>query len=103
MYHVRKRVAVSYSGGKDSALAMYRAVQLGYEPVCILTTYNSEAGRSWFHGLPIEILEQIAGTLGVSLELVKTGFGDNYATDFTAALKRMKEEQGMIVKILEEI
>lgn len=96
MYYVRKRVVVSYSGGKDSALAMYRAVQLGYEPVCILTTYNSEAGRSWFHGLPTEILEQIAETLDVSLELVKTGSGDNYAADFTAALKRMKEEQGIV-------
>ena len=36
MYHVRKKVAVSYSGGKDSALAMYRAVKLGYELICIL-------------------------------------------------------------------
>ena len=93
--HIRKKVAVSYSGGQDSALAMYRAIQLGYEPVCILTTYNCEIGRSWFHGLPTEILEQIAKTLGVSLELVETGPGDNYAAAFTAALKRLKEDWGI--------
>lgn len=28
----------SYSGGKDSALALYRAIQAGHEPIALLVT-----------------------------------------------------------------
>ncbi len=52
----KMRFAASYSGRKDGALALYRAIQSGHEPACLLTTYNEDAGRSWFHGVPTEVL-----------------------------------------------
>ncbi|WP_059369278.1 diphthine--ammonia ligase [Treponema endosymbiont of Eucomonympha sp.] len=83
--------AASYSGGKDSALALYRAIRSGHKPFCLLTTYNEGAGRSWFHGIPAEALAQVAESAGIPLELVKAGEGDGYARDFEAALSRLAE------------
>jgi uncharacterized protein (TIGR00290 family) len=84
-------LAVSYSGGKDSALALYRAVKSGGNPVNLLTTYNENAGRSWFHGVPVAVLDKISELMGIPLEVVKTGEGDNYARDFEVALLRLRE------------
>ncbi|MDR0877179.1 MAG: adenine nucleotide alpha hydrolase, partial [Treponema sp.] len=83
--------AASYSGGKDSALALYRAVKNGGEPVSLLTTYNESAGRSWFHGVPAELLDTVSELMGIPLERVVTGEGDGYARDFEAALIRLRE------------
>ncbi|MDR0567758.1 MAG: diphthine--ammonia ligase [Spirochaetaceae bacterium] len=84
------RAAVSYSGGKDSALALYRTIRSGCEPVRLLTTYNEDAGRSWFHGVPQALLERVAELTGIPLETVKTRPGDGYAGDFEAALAGLK-------------
>ncbi len=90
----RMKFAASYSGGKDGALALYRAIQSGHEPVCLLTTYNEDAGRSWFHGVPTELLCKISELTGIPLELVKTGKGDDYGRDFETALARLREQYG---------
>lgn len=84
--------AASYSGGKDSALALYRAIQSGHRPVRLLTTYNEDAERSWFHGVPAELLENIAESLDLPIELVKTRPGEDYAKDFEAALVKLREQ-----------
>lgn len=39
---------MSYSGGKDSALALWRLKCQGHQPVALLATYNPEQERSWF-------------------------------------------------------
>ncbi|MDR1944057.1 MAG: diphthine--ammonia ligase [Synergistaceae bacterium] len=86
----KMKFAASYSGGKDGALALHRAVKSGREPVSLLTTYNEGAGRSWFHGVPAEMLYKVSELMGIPLELAKTGEGDGYAQDFEAALERVK-------------
>ncbi|GHV50865.1 ATP-binding protein [Deltaproteobacteria bacterium] len=85
------KFTASYSGGKDSALALYRAVKNGHKPTSLLTTYNEEAGRSWVHGVPAEVLDNVAELMGIPLELVKTGERDDYARDFEAALARLRD------------
>ncbi|GHU98795.1 ATP-binding protein [Clostridia bacterium] len=88
------RFVASYSGGKDGALAFYRAVQSGFRPLALLTTYNESAGRSWFHGVPSDLLHTVSASIGVPLELIKTGEGNGYAADFEAALERLKKTKG---------
>ncbi|MDR0879668.1 MAG: diphthine--ammonia ligase [Clostridioides sp.] len=78
------KFAASYSGGKDSALALYRAIQNGFEPVSLLTTYNKNDDRSWFHGVPTEVLYKVSELTGIPLKLVATG--DDYGADFESAL-----------------
>jgi len=85
------RIAASYSGGKESALALHRAIQQGHEPIALITTFNADAGRSHFHGLPETILEGVANSLGIPLWLVHTT-SKTYAKDFETALKRAKDQ-----------
>ena len=84
------KLAVSYSGGKESALALLRAIRQGHEPIALITTFNTDAARSHFHGLSEEMLERVAVALQIPLMLVKTS-GETYAQDFEHALLRVKE------------
>ena len=56
----------SYSGGKDSALAIHRAVQSGMKLQALLITYNVDRGRSWFHGIPAEVLAEVERAVGAA-------------------------------------
>lgn len=58
---------MSYSGGKDSALALWRLKCQGHQPVALLATYNPEQERSWFHGIPLAILEETAAAMSLPL------------------------------------
>jgi uncharacterized protein (TIGR00290 family) len=86
----KNKFVSSYSGGKDSVLALYRAVKFGGEPVSLITTYNEAAGRSWFHGVPLEILDEVSESLAVPIKVVTTGPADDYGRDFERALIELK-------------
>lgn len=86
------KIAASYSGGKDSALALYRAIKRGYKPQAIVTTYNAGADRSWFHGVPEPLLRQAAAAMGIALHLVPSGMGEAYGEDFAAALSQLRQQ-----------
>ncbi len=61
------KFVISYSGGKDSALALHRMMKAGHTPVAMLTTINPEQERSWFHGMQSELLQAVSGSLGIPL------------------------------------
>lgn len=79
----------SYSGGKDSALAIHRAVQSGMKLQALLITYNVDRGRSWFHGIPAEVLAEVERAVGAPVRLIRTT-GPEYAAAFEAALAEEK-------------
>lgn len=60
--------AVSWSGGKDSTLALDRAVRAGLDVRMLFTLYDPASGRVRFHGTPIEILARQAAALGRELQ-----------------------------------
>jgi len=80
----------SYSGGKDSILAIYRAVRQCYRPVALITTYNTDKNRSWFHGIPEAVLQSVSDSLGIPVWLIKTA-GEEYAQNFEKTLLQAKE------------
>src|SRR5581483_3186030 len=49
--HRSVRFCCSWSGGKDSCLAFYRAVKSGAEPAVLLTLFTEDDERSRSHGL----------------------------------------------------
>ena len=59
------KFAISYSGGKDSALALYRMILGGHVPVALVTTVNAAQNRSWFHGLQAPLLDAVSESLGI--------------------------------------
>jgi uncharacterized protein (TIGR00290 family) len=89
MSNEKKKFAASYSGGKESAWAVYKAIGQGHSPLALITTYNTDAGRSHFHGLSGEVLDNVSDALDIPLWLVKIGSGD-YAENFDKALRRAK-------------
>src|SRR6058998_1743909 len=64
----REKVVLSWSGGKDSTMALYELRRSArYEVVALLTTVAGEFDRVSHHGVRVELLEQQAAAVGVAL------------------------------------
>lgn len=85
------KFAMLYSCGKDSALALHRMISEGHEPVCLITTFNEDAGRSWFHGVTPELLESVSIRTNIPL-ITCSCSGSTYQTSLEGALRQAKEQ-----------
>lgn len=66
---MREKVIVAWSGGKDSALALYEILKTErYEVLELLTTVTKDYDRVSVHGVRRVLLEQQAEALGFPLE-----------------------------------
>ena len=81
--------AMSYSFGKDSAFALYKMLEAGHKPVCLVTTINKNNGKSWTHGINSNIIERSAKALDLPIILVPCD-AKNYENAFEDALKESK-------------
>jgi len=84
------KIAISYSGGKESALALYKAIQMGHTPILLITTFNTDRNHSYSHGINEAILNRVSDSLGIPSMQVKTTDKD-YTNDFEKALTHAKE------------
>src|SRR5205823_4180361 len=57
----------SWSGGKDSCLALHLALESGIPVTRLLTVFEPDADRSRSHALPLELLADQAAALGLEL------------------------------------
>lgn len=89
-----KKFVMSYSCGKDSTLALYRMIKGGHKPVALLVTANKKESRTWFHGVPEDLLQEVSKSLNIPLLLVKCE-GEEYKDAFNNALKKAKEDLGV--------
>jgi uncharacterized protein (TIGR00290 family) len=65
---LKKKVTVSWSGGKDSAFALYKILQTGeYDVVALHTIINEQTRRVGMHGIREELMDQQANALGLPL------------------------------------
>src|ERR1700688_1415748 len=68
---VKERVVLSWSGGKDSALAAYHLLtSQKYEIATLLTTVTEEYDRISMHGVRRALLEHQAEALGIPLHQI---------------------------------
>jgi diphthine-ammonia ligase len=68
MEHVQtERCALSFSGGKDSMLALDRAVRQGLQVDYLFTLYEATNNRVRFHGVHIDLIQAQADALGIPL------------------------------------
>lgn len=86
-----KKFTASYSTGKDSTLAIYKAIQAGMIPENLIMTYNTDRERSWFHGIMPEVIGELEKALNLPITLIKTS-GEEYEKNFEAELMRQKEK-----------
>lgn len=84
-----KSFVMSWSGGKDSALAYYRAVMEGHVPLALFTMFEKDGTKSRSHGLPLDVMEAQAERMGLPLV---TGQADwsGYEEEFIKQLKAFK-------------
>ncbi len=68
-------LALSWSGGKDSALALWRLREAGTPPDALLTVVDEGSGRVAHHGVPRALLEAQAAAVGVELVTVAVPAG----------------------------
>lgn len=67
-----ERVAVSWSGGKDAAVALWELLaDDAYEVVELLTTVSEATGRTTMHGVREDVLAAQAAALDVPLRTVE--------------------------------
>src|SRR5258707_6393996 len=59
------RYAVMFSGGKDSMLALDRAVRAGAAAPTLLTLYDAASQCVRFHGVPLAVMRAQAKALGL--------------------------------------
>ena len=83
------KFVISYSGGKESALSLHKAIQMGHSPILLLTTFNADRNHSYSHGISETIFNRIADALAIPSLLVKTTDAD-YTRDFENALSYAK-------------
>ena len=81
----------SWSGGKDSCLALWQAIELGGIPQVLLTMLDEHGQRSRSHGLPVEVLQAQAESLGIPLITAQASWED-YEEAFISALRTAASE-----------
>lgn len=81
-----KPFVASWSGGKDSAMAYYRAVKAGGLPQKIWTMFEEDESHSKSHALPLAIIEAQAKQLGVP-SMIRGADWSGYQAQFLDAMK----------------
>ncbi len=69
-----ERHALMWSGGKDSALALDRAIRSGIVVDRLLSFYDSATRRVRFHSTRVEMLEAQAAAIGIDLHAIPTSW-----------------------------
>ena len=82
---------VSWSGGKDSCLALFRAMQKYGKPQFLLTMMTEEGVRSRSHGLSKTVLEKQAQLLQIPILFYSASWQD-YESIFIRALHDIKNK-----------
>jgi len=86
-----KKAFCSWSGGKDSCLALHRASQNGFEITHLLTMFDETGERSRSHSVSREMMRAQAGAIGLKLVMPSASW-QNYERVFVEELKRFKAQ-----------
>jgi diphthine-ammonia ligase len=85
------RVFCSWSGGKESCLACYKAMQEGHEVASLLTMVTTTGSYSRSHRLSRELLIAQSQAIGIELHQRRVSW-NTYERDFIKALNAFKQE-----------
>jgi len=93
---VKEKVLFTWSGGKDSAMALHELKKnAGYEIAALLTTITEDYDRVSMHGVRRELLEAQTASLGLAIEKVlisKQSSNEDYESRMRTVLERYKAE-----------
>jgi uncharacterized protein (TIGR00290 family) len=87
----------SWSGGKDSCLACYKAINLGYKIKYLLNFVSRESKRCCFHGIEAKLLRLQSELMGIPLiQREVTADMREYEKEFKAAVSELKGIKTMV-------
>jgi uncharacterized protein (TIGR00290 family) len=92
---IKQKAIFCWSGGKDSALALYKiSLEDKIEVVALMTTLNARFRRVSMHGLREDLVEQQAKSIGLPLIKMYVAEGSNveYERNMEAVLLKYKEQ-----------
>lgn len=87
-----ERCALSFSGGKDSVLALDRARRQGLQVDFLVTMYDESSQRVRFHGVPITLIQAQAHALGIPL-LIYPNTPETFETMFVQCLHDLRQRE----------
>jgi diphthine-ammonia ligase len=81
----------SFSGGKDSCLALWRAQRAGLDVRTLLAMFDETGDRSRSHAIPLAVMQRQAAALRLELVTRNAGWKD-YEVIFTQALRQLRAD-----------
>ncbi len=81
--------AVFFSGGKDSMLALDRAIRAGYHAPLLVTLYDGQSQRVRFHGGPTAVMQAQAEALGLE-SLLRPTTPETFERVFLETLRELR-------------
>ncbi|WP_413298975.1 diphthine--ammonia ligase [Bacillus sp. 1P10SD] len=88
---MKKRIALSWSGGKDCCMALDTLIKKGYEVACLVTTVPKELGRTFGHGERIEMISLQGEALSIPVHFIECSY-NTYTDQFVTALQTLKKQ-----------
>ncbi|MEW6070041.1 MAG: diphthine--ammonia ligase [Candidatus Thermoplasmatota archaeon] len=82
---------VSWSGGKESCNAYFKALSAGFDVHCLVNMVTVDGKASMTHGISSELLQAQAKAIGVALVQRETTW-HNYEQDFKKILNELRRE-----------
>lgn len=84
----KRKFVASYSGGKDSSLALYQALQMG-EGIALIVMLEEQGIKSRSHGMSLEIIHAQANAIGLPIYSAAATW-QNYENHFIQLLHKAK-------------
>jgi diphthine-ammonia ligase len=88
---LKKRIALSWSGGKDCCMALDRLISQEFEVVCLVTTVPKEIGRTFGHGERTEMIKLQGETLNIPVHFIECTY-ETYTDQFVKTVQTLKHQ-----------
>lgn len=92
----------SWSGGKDSCLALWRAQKLGLNITHLLTVLDESGLKTRSHGVSKALISLQGKSLGITNTFICASW-QNYEQDFISKLQKLNAEEGITQAIFGDI
>lgn len=79
---------VSWSGGKDSCMALYEGLRRGYKVTHLVNFISNNDRRVRFHGTNADLIRQQGAAMGIKVAQYETDW-DGYERDFKAGVRAL--------------
>jgi uncharacterized protein (TIGR00290 family) len=87
----KMKAVASWSGGKDSCLAYYRALSQGIEVTHMLNLVHADGERSMSHEISTELIAQQVAAIGIPV-IQRQVTWDTYEQEFKKAITELKRD-----------